>query len=36
MKICLREKPEAIAENEHFARCWLLQKKLFEEAGREA
>ena len=35
MKICLREKPEAIAENEHFARCWLLQKKLFEEAGRE-
>ncbi|MEE1108677.1 MAG: ABC transporter ATP-binding protein [Lachnospiraceae bacterium] len=35
MKICLREKPEAITENEHMARCWLLQKKLFEEAGRE-
>ena len=31
MKICLKEKPDPIEYDGHFARCWMQQKKLLEE-----
>ena len=31
MKICLKQKPDPIEYDGHYARCWMQQKKLLEE-----